>query len=377
MWRSRSQRPYAGRPATWRPSPAPSAEIRSRSFREATLPRVRPAATAGALLVCLYTLSDFGTVSMLRFPTLTWGINSAYGATFDRNQAAILALLLVGLAVLVVTGERRARGAILAPTGRPAPLITPRRAALPVFAIIVLMAPIAGVVVPFTGVLTRLFEADTIRTIDGGRLAGAIVTTLLLAAAAAVVAVALALPIAALAARHRGQLVKAIESIAYLGQALPGIAVGLSLAFFSLAVLPALYQTVWLLVFAYAVLFMSKAIGSARSGIEAVPDSLTWMSRTLGLTAGQTWWRVTARMATPSIGVGALLVAIAVMKELPATLLLRPTGISTLSVELWNRTEVFEFGAAAPYAGALVLLAAVPAFVLTGARGVTKEGVNP
>ena len=87
-WRSRSQRPYAGRPATWRPSPAPSAEIRSKSFREATLPRVRPAATAGALLVCLYTLSDFGTVSMLRFPTLTWGINSAYGATFDRNQAA-------------------------------------------------------------------------------------------------------------------------------------------------------------------------------------------------------------------------------------------------------------------------------------------------
>src|SRR5690606_17494355 len=104
-----------------------------------------------------------------------------------------------------------------------------------------------------------------------------------------------------------------------------------------------------------------------------VPQSLTGVSRTLGFSAAQTWWRVTARIAAPSIGVGALLVAIAVMKELPATLLLRPTGISTLSVELWRRTAVFEFGAAAPYAAALVLVAAVPALLLSGARGIAKE----
>ena len=61
------------------------------------------------------------------------------------------------------------------------------------------------------------------------------------------------------------------------------------------------------------------------------------------------------------------------MKELPATLLLRPTGISTLAVELWNRTAVLEFGSAAPYAAALVLLAAVPAFVLSGIRSFAKE----
>ncbi|WP_193509344.1 iron ABC transporter permease [Cryobacterium sp. BB736] len=342
-------------------------------FVAATLPRVRPAATAGALLVCLYTLSDFGAVSMLRFQTLTWGINSAYGASFDRNQAAILALLLVVLALIVVAGERRTRGHVVAPAARPVPLIAPRRGLLPVFAAIVLAAPVVGVVVPVAGLLSRLLEAETIRTIDVGRLAEAIGTTLLLALAGAVVAVALALPIAALAARFRGRLVNAIESVGYLGHALPGIVVGLSLVFFSLAVVPALYQTVVVLVFAYAVLFMPKAIGSARSGIEAVPNGLIAVSRSLGLTASQTWWRVTARMAAPSIGVGALLVAIAVMKELPATLLLRPTGISTLSVELWNRTEIFEFGAAAPYAAALVLLAAVPAFVLSGVRGVAKE----
>jgi iron(III) transport system permease protein len=343
------------------------------SFREATLPRIRPAAAAGALLVCLYTLSDFGAVSMLRYQTLTWGINSAYGASFDRNQAAILALLLVVLALVVVAGERRSRGTVTAPPARPVPLITPRRAMLPLVATVVLAAPVAGVAIPLTGMLTQLLEAETIRAIDVGRLADAISTTMLLAIGAALVGVALALPIAALAARYRGRLVQAIESVGYLGHALPGIVVGLSLVFFSLAVVPALYQTVVILVFAYAVLFMPKAIGSARSGIEAVPTDLIAVSRSLGLSASQSWWRVTARMALPSIGVGALLVAIAVMKELPATLLLRPTGVSTLAVELWNRTEVVEFGSAAPYAAALVLLAAVPAFLLSGVRAVAKE----
>jgi iron(III) transport system permease protein len=143
--------------------------------------------------------------------------------------------------------------------------------------------------------------------------------------------------------------------------------------FFALAVVPALYQSVIVLVFGYAVLFMPKAIGTMRSGIAGVPGSLVEVSRMLGLSPLATWWRVTARLALPSIGVGALLVAISVMKELPATLLLRPTGISTLATELWSRTTVFEFGAAAPYAAALVLVAAVPAVVLSGFRGVSKE----
>ena len=195
----------------------------------------------------------------------------------------------------------------------------------------------------------------------------------MLSVAGAFVAVILALPIAVLAARYRGRIVNAIESVGYLGHALPGIVVGLSLVFFSLAVLPTLYQTVVMLVFAYCVLFMSKAIGSARSGLAAVPEGLIDVSRSLGLSPLATWWRVTGRIAAPAIGVGALLVGIAIMKELPATLLLRPTGISTLAVELWNRTAVLEFGSAAPYAAALVLLAAVPAFVLSGIRSFAKE----
>lgn len=343
------------------------------AFLVATWPQVRPAAIAGALLVALYTLSDFGLVALMRFPTLTWGINAAYSASFDRAQAAILALLLVVLALIVVAGERSVRGRV---ARRPARAVAPRQvrrgillALLPVVA----AAPVIGVVMPLVGLAQRLLQAETLRSIDGPRLLAAVGATLGVALAAALLAVLLALPIAALAARYRGRLVSVIESVGYLGHALPGIVVGLSLVFFSLAVVPAFYQTTAVLVFAYAVLFMSKAIGTVRAGLGDVPASLVSVARTLGDSPLRAWMRVTVPLALPSVGVGALLVAIATMKELPATLLLRPTGIETLATELWNRTVAFEYGAAAPYAAVLVLVAAVPAMVLSGIRSTAKE----
>ncbi|MDX2026789.1 ABC transporter permease, partial [Microcella sp.] len=220
---------------------------------------------------------------------------------------------------------------------------------------------------------SRLLDAATLREIDVPRLLEAVGSTIGVAVAAALLAVLLALPIAALAARYRGRLVTAIESVGFLGHALPGIVVGLSLVFFSLAVVPALYQSLAVLVFAYAVLFMPKAIGTMRAGLGDVPPRLVSVARTLGMSPWQAWWRVTVPLALPSVGIGALLVAIATMKELPATLLLRPTGTQTLATELWNRTAVFEFGAAAPYAALLVLVAAVPAVILSGVRSSAKE----
>ena len=174
-----------------------------RAFRQATWPRIRPAAVAGSLLVCLYTLSDFGLVSMLRYQTLTWGIDAAYGARFNRNQAALLALVLVVPALIVVAGERFSRGR-------------------------------AGTAIG------RLLEAATLCAIDPQRLAEAIIATLGLAVGGVLLAARLALPIAALAARYRGRLVTANEAAGFLGHALPGIVVGLALVSFALAAVPRL-----------------------------------------------------------------------------------------------------------------------------------------
>lgn len=342
------------------------------AFLLATWPQVRPSAVAGALLVALYCLSDFGLVALLRLPTLTWGINAAYAAGFDRAQAATLSLLLVVLALIVVAGERTARSRGPAPAQRASVPRAMRRRDVPVVVVLLGAAPLVGVVVPLAGLAVRLAEAETLRALDVPRLISAATATLGLAVAAALVAVVLALPLAAMAARYRGRFVSTVESVGYLGHAVPGIVVGLSLVFFTLSVVPVLYQTTIALVFAYVVLFMPKSIGTVRTGLAAVPTRLTSVARTLGCSPAGAWLRVTAPLALPSAGVGALLVAVATMKELPATLLLRPTGIETLATELWSRTVVFQFGAAAPYAALLVLLAAVPAAVLSGVRGLAR-----
>jgi iron(III) transport system permease protein len=232
---------------------------------------------------------------------------------------------------------------------------------------------VIGVVIPLLGMGMRLLQAETLQALDPSRLASATVNTVGVSVVAAVFALALALPLAALAARYSSRLVAVMESLGYLSHALPGIVVGLSLVFLSLAVLPSLYQTVVVLVFAYAVLFMPKALGTARASIEGVSLELVDVARTLGASPFQAWRRVTLPLALPGLGIGALLVAITTMKELPATLLLRPTGFDTLATELWSKTTAAEFGAAAPYAAVLVLIAALPAMILSGVRGAAKE----
>jgi iron(III) transport system permease protein len=191
----------------------------------------------------------------------------------------------------------------------------------------------------------------------------------------ALLAVALALPVGALAARHRGRMVTTIETAAYSGHALPGVVVGLSLVFLTLSVLPAIYQTLFTLAFAYAILFLPKSIGATRSSVAAVPPVLEQAARTLGRGPLTAWSSTTLRIAWPGIAAGGLLVLLTAMKELPATLMLRPTGFDTLATELWSRTEVAAYGAAAPYALTLIALAALPAWLMSYAM--TRRAAAP
>lgn len=340
-----------------------------RVFFEVTWPRIAPSALAGTLVGLLYSLSDFGAVSMLRFQTLTWGIHTAYAASFDRGLAAVLSVVLVVLAALVVGIERRLRRHVPPPLSRSSPPSLPVSGrTLPLVAVTAI-APLLGVVLPLAGLLSRLLRADTVRGIDVERFVSSTLSTVSLGAAAAILTVLFALPVAALAARYSGALVSFVESSTSVALALPGIVVGLSLVFFTLSVAPAFYQSAAALVFAYAVLFLPRAVGTVRSGLALVPVRLLDVSRSLGVGTIRSWLRVTVPLALPSLGVAACLIAISAAKELPATLLLRPTGVSTLATELWSRTAVSEFGAAAPYAGMLVLVSAVPAVLLSRVAG--------
>lgn len=340
------------------------------AFMAATWPQIRPAAIAGTLLVALYVLSDFGAVALMRFQAFTWAIHTAYGALFDRTLAAVLSVVLALMGILLVMLERRARGA-RAKLGSAVQARTPvvpvrlrRRswllhAGLAVVASLSLGVPLAA--------LGRFLgdRAESAFTVSASDVAADVWNTVALAGGGALVALALAMPIGILSARHRSRLSDATEAASYLGLALPGIVVGLALVFFSLTVVPSLYQSAIILAFAYGVLFLPKAVGAVRSSLEQVEPGLEEVARTLGASPAAVWRRVTVRMAWPGIGAGVLLVALTAMKELPATLLLRPAGVDTLATSLWRYTESSAYGAAAPYAAMLIVVAAVPVILLT------------
>jgi iron(III) transport system permease protein len=343
---------------------------RFQAFMEATWPQIRPAALAGVLLVALYVLSDFGSVALMRYQAFTWAIHTAYASLFDRTLAAVMSVVLALMGIALVAAERRMRGAqqkfgaTVAARTPVVPVRLGRKAwvahtGLAVVATLALVIPV-GALARFLTVTT-----DTTTQVRPGALLRDIVSTITLAGSGALVALALALPIGIVAARLRSRLSMVTESASYLGLALPGIVVGLSLVFFALNVVPALYQSVWILAFAYGVLFLPKAVGAVRSSIEQVEPGLEDVARTLGSSPARVWTRVTARIAWPGIGAGVLLVALTAMKELPATLLLRPSGTDTLATSLWRLTESSAYAAAAPYALALIAVAAVPALLLT------------
>ena len=332
------------------------------TFREVTLRQVRPAAAAGGLLVALYTLSDFGAVSILRYDVFTRVIYTAYRSSFDRSTAAVLSLLLVALTVAISVGESRVRrrdvsrvGGGVSRTPDPVPLGGLRAPLVGVSGLVIALAlafPIASLVWWFVTGLSG--------GIDGARLAESVAATTWLSLLGAIACTLGAVPVGVLAARHRGRFTAVVEQVTYAGHALPGIVVALALVFLGVRVVPWAYQEAPLLVLAYVVLFLPTAVGSVRSSVALSSVRGEEVARSLGATPGAVLRRVTLPLAAPGIGAGTALVLLTCMKELPATLLLRPTGTDTLATSLWTETGVGAYGAAAPYGLALVVLAVLP-----------------
>ena len=344
------------------------------TFATVTLRQVRPAAAGGALLVGLYVLSDFGAVSLMRYDAFTRVIYTSYKASFDRTPAAVLGLVLVAVTVLIVWGESCARGrggeaqvgAGAARVHFPVALgawTWPALAWAGAVALVSLGVPL--------GSMTYWLLRGRSAAIEPALLIQAATSTLGVAALGALVTTTLAVPVGILAARHRSRLARMLEQATYAGHALPGIVVAFGLVFFGIRYAQPLYQRTPLLVLAYAVLFLPAAVGAVRASVRQSPPLLEEVARSLGRSSFGVLRAVTLPLAAPGVAAGAALVFLTCMKELPATLLLRPTGMQTLATRLWTETGSGSYAAAAPYAAALVLLAALPTWVLgrSGRRG--------
>lgn len=346
-------------------------------FARVVIPAISPAVLGGALLVGLHLLGEYGALQLLNYPTLTTSVLDQYRSTFNGPAAALLAgvlamfCLVLGSLELWATGSRRRhRVGAGAPRAFPEDGKShrlPRGVAVSVLSsvsVLALLVPLAS--------LTRWFVRGTSSALPSGDLVAAATVTIGLAAAAAATGVAAALPIAWLAVRHRGVTAVLVERSTYVASSLPGIVVALAFVTVAIRLLPGLYQTVPLLVTAYVVLFLPRAVVPVRSTLELAPPVLEDVGRSLGCTGLEVARRVTLPLLLPGLGAAMALVALATSTELTATLLLAPIGVDTLSTQFWSRASAVEYGAAAPCGLALIVIS-VPATWLLG-RLATREG---
>lgn len=337
-------------------------------FLTVVLPQARAAVAAGALLVFLYVISDFGAVQLLRYDTLTRAIYS--DRLLDPITSIALSLVLGLLAVAVVAMERRSSRVGLRDQARMgSPLIVPLRGGrVPAYLFLVLLigfslvAPIAVLAYWAITSLARGSADATSVVADPSLIVQPLLSTAGVSVVTALVAIAIVLPIAYRSVRRPGRLGEVLAGTVVGGFALPGLVTALAFVFFTLSTpgpLGALYQTLPLLVLAYVVHHGALALGAAQSAVAGVPARLDDAARIMGKTRPRRFLGVELPLMLPALAAGAGLVLLSTAKELPATLLLAPPGFSTLATKVWQAAELAAWGEAAIYALVLVAISAV------------------
>lgn len=332
------------------------------AFVRVTLPLLRPALVSGALIVALYALSDFGSVSLLQFDVFSRAIYVQYEGAFDRAFAAVLSLGLVAVALGVLVlgaslrGGGRARGRSSARRARIVRLGAWKVPALWGLSLLVLASvglP-AGVTVGWI-----VAGADDARQWLAEALWWPALRTFGASALGAVVTALAAVPVAVLVVRRPSLLSAAVERVAYLGFALPPLVLGLALVFLGIGAVPFLYGTLAMLVLGYGVRFLPQALGSTESALRQVPPQLEEAAATLGAGRWRTFAAVTFPLVRPGVFAGAALVMLSAIKELPMTLLLAPLGYRTLATGVWSAAAEGRFAEAALPSLALLVVSSV------------------
>lgn len=351
----------------------------SRRIREVALPLARPAVAAGVALALMETLADYGVASYFGIQTFTAGIYKAWLAMDNRLAAAQLAtMLLLVVAVLLKIeqgAQKRMRfagsraGASHAADAVPTRLHG-QRAAL---AWLICAVPIAlGFVLPVLFMLRPLVQGWG--TLPWAQFGGWALSSVWLASLSAALATALALGLAFSVRSQPSAITRNAAQLASLGYAVPGavIVVGLLIPVGWLQnAAPDLKAGYWVtatalgIVWAYLVRFSAVALQSVQSGYTRIPISLDDSARMLGTTGLGLLRRVHWPLLKRSVAVAALLVFVDVMKELPATLVLRPFNSDTLAVVAYQLARDERLGEAALPALALVLVGLLPVALLS------------
>ncbi|MAT96737.1 MAG: iron ABC transporter permease [Anaerolineaceae bacterium] len=346
-----------------------------RAFWRVTLPYLRPSIAAGGLLVMLYTLRDFGAVTMLQYSTFTRIIYNRY-LGYKLDMAAAMALVLVLVTAVILILEQRSQGKAryarvsigVARAQTPVKLGRWRWLGLGFTGLLsfwALIVPSLGLAYWFWRGLNQDWAVKSLGVAQTNvesllSLVEPAWHSLSASLLGAGLAMLLALPIAILVVRRPSRLSRLFERLSYASFALPGIVVALAYVFFGTNYASSLYQTLPMLLVAYVILFIPQAVGAQRSSLLQVSASLEEAAQSLGKRPSTIFRRITLPLVKPGMLAGAALVFLTCMKELPATLILSPLGFNTLSAEIWsNIGEAFFARAAAPTL-LLLLLSSIP-----------------
>lgn len=358
------------------------------TFLTVSLPMSRAAAFGGALLVAMETVADFGTVSFFGVQTFATGIYQSWFSMADRAAAAQLAVCLLGFAILLATFERITRKSAVTTHGRrrePMPrfqLSGPRAIAAAIYCA---FPVVLGVVIP-TITLVVMAQASE-QNLFSPRYLQFIQNSLTLASIGALLTVAAALALGTARRTLPSRLTSSAFQAARLGYAVPGgvIAVGLMVpvaAFdnrldqfmtqnFGISTGLLVTGSIVLLLTAYMTRFLAAAINAYESGASAVSTNLDSAARVLGASPAKTALRIHTPLLAPSLLTAALIVFVDVMKELPATLILRPFNFDTLAVQAFRLASDERLTGAAVPSLIIAAIGLVPTILLC--RRITRD----
>ncbi len=374
--------PVAARLGAQSPSLEESARLLGRRpwavFRTIVLPQTGSAIAAGSLLVALYTVSEFGAVSIMRYDTLTRRIYET--RLLDRATSFALALVLAFVAMVLVVGERAASRGLARTETSPSkqPLVWPLRGwrwpAVAATAFVTANAILGPLVILGWWAVRAARNDRGVGALGAsiGDLGSPLVNTVVLGVTAALITVAVVLPVAYLTARHRSKAGGVANALVVVGFALPGLVLALALTAWVLDTpgIDAFYQTLPVLLLAYTLHFGGQGLRASQVAVSGVPRRTIDAARLLGAGRVRRFSTIEVPLMLPGLAAGAGLVMLSTMKELPATLLLAPTGTETLATRIWLSTESLFLGEA----GIASLLLVAASGVLTWLLVVRHQG---
>ena len=335
-------------------------------YTQVVIPRLKKPIIFSGLLVGLYVISDFGAVSLMRYSTLTKAIYSYYEFNINGDPVIFYSSILIVLALLISfiqRGSEEARSAKVSGTPKISEKtnLSPRSKVL-IYTFLSLVI-FSGLILPISvlsyWLIRGLSAGNSVRAVFGG-----VVGSLSVSLLAALFSVIVSTPII-MVSQYRSKFGNVLERIMLALYGLPHISVGVAILFITIKIFPSIYQSFTALIISYLIVFLPQAIGAGQASMEQVKSNYLDASSGLGMSKLKSFYRITLPLIYRGLFAGGALVFLSTMKELPQTLLLRPTGLNTMAIDIWSYASEGLFTQAAFSSFILLAISAIPTYILS------------